>query len=134
MLSTFIVESNIGPHYYDAEDARDALAQHDARCVREGAPDGERLVIHNVVRANVEHRERPVVGQYAGLRTLPINVRLALVEATKAANLQRCAYAQDETVRVEDIHRYLDTWVTDRLRQILRWDNGEVPHHSLRGV
>jgi hypothetical protein len=133
MLSEFIVESNIGPHYYHAEDARDALAQHEATCEAQGWSPGARLV-HNVLRSNVEHRDRPVVGQYAGLRTLPNAVRDALVEATKAANLQRAAFAQDETVRVDDVHRYLDTWVTDRLRSIIRWDNGEVPHHSLRGV
>jgi hypothetical protein len=130
-LIPYIVESNVGPHFYDAEDASDALAQHLAE--HADAPAGYR-VVHNVLVSNVEHRARPVVGEYAGLRTLPVAVRDTLVEATKAANLQRCAFVQDETVQVEDVRRYLDTWVVGRLRCILRWDNGEVPHNRLRGV
>lgn len=117
--SAWIVQSNCGPHTWKAESAEDAKQLHLLWAELSGAPGGETL-IHNVVRANVEHQDR------GDAKRLPKAVRERLVDATKKANLERAGFAQDETVRVEDVKRYLDTWVTHTLREILRYDNGEV--------
>lgn len=113
-LQTFIVTHNCGQTEWQAEDIQQALGLHEIYCEVADVPGGTRA-IHGCVRKSVEHTYLDKPGR------LPADVRRKLVDATKCANLERCAldFTEDQT-------RYLDTWVTHRLREILRWDAGEI--------
>lgn len=115
-MPSFIAQFSAGPQHFSAVNMTDAVEQATTlgRALYGKGPRAEPISIR---LKGPEHALPDSAGR------LPRAVRQLLAEATKSADRQRCGVSPQAQ---EEMRLYLDTWVTRRLREVLRWSDGEI--------